>query len=696
MNKYQPNAQNALRKKSPVKKQAAGFIKGLVIGFVIDLLLAYPYACYLASDLVPAPMDGVLSTFHPLTVLYTFFSKITDLPKCFTLTDPAMWSNLWKVWLVLAAITLLFGLFILLTSRRRGNFYGTEHGGSTYATASDRARFSNVPGAIPLQKDLYVKVGRDGDVLENFHKITFGSSGAGKTYRDLIPELLAHSGCYVVADVKGVLYTQTAKHMRQHGYDVRVLNLKDMRYSDCFNPFEYIRTDNEVTSLISTFILNTRKEGASTGDQFWEDSMELLLGSIVRYLIDTPTETKTFGRIVELVVGIELFKGRIADYCFYEQVMMERASINPLDTSVQLWKAFKQAPAETLQSVLISLTSRLKLWTTPGVLMLTGKDDFDLRTAVCESEKKTVIYIILPARDLSFKPISAMFFQTLFNVMEDAAVNVCYGKLPQTWSVLMDECFNLGKIPDFAGILTLMRAYNVRICPYFQSHGQVKEQYNKLAETVISSCAIYNYLGVTDTQTHKDISDRLGDTTIEEITPSSNGSGEKERISYIGRKLLRPEEVAQLKQHNYSIVFIAGLPAFLGDKIATEKMPGANEIGIDDPNHPNFSNNSYIEQDFAERYAANQEQFQEQIVSRRQESLNLLDLLEEDEDGGDLMLQERSPTEMFEELVEYEDPLAPPTDPETDQKLKVTFSFSGETGTETETGYLSVLKARNK
>jgi hypothetical protein len=230
----------------------------------------------------------------------------------------------------------------------------------------------------------------------------------------------------------------------------------------------------------------------------------------------------------------------------------------------------------------------------------------------------------------------------------------------------MDECANLGRLPDFAAILTLMRAYNVRICPYFQSRGQVDELYEKAAPTIISSCAAFVYLGVEDADTFKSVSDRLGETTISERNLSrdrGNRGSSSESDHLLGRPLLKPDEVGKLRR-SQSIVFISGMYPFKGRKIRTGRLPGADEIGIDDEKHPHFLNNEYVEETYKAVYEARLADYQtRQAAESAAQRLNLLDLTDDEEEGASHK-QIRTPEE-FEQAVGYSlEPAEPALEPD--------------------------------
>ena len=399
--------------------------------------------------------------------------------------------------------------------------------------------------------------------------------------------------------------------MEEHGYKVRVLNLKDLRYTNCFNPLAYLEREDEIMALVDTFIFNSRAEGAGQTDQFWEDAMSMLLTSVLTYLIQAEGEEKTFARALELIGGLVVVKGEILPTSPYEIQMRILEATSPGNVAVSFYKQFKQSAAETLQSILISMTSRLRLWNLNEVKILTAEDEMDIDSLV---EEKTVLYLILPPQNRTYRVISAMFISTLFSYIQRKAEREGGGRLPVPLALLLDEFANLGKINDFDTILTLVRSYGIRVVPIIQSVQQLEHNYEKAEDTIVSNCAIYNYLGTNSVKTREDLVKRLGKTTITEESSSRNTGGKQGGGSLsdrgVGRELLTVDELAVIDAKNQNAIVLMGGHPFFCEKFQTQKHPLFSHVGNDIKGSPGYANNRSIEKDYEELAQRHQEQYE--------------------------------------------------------------------------------------
>ena len=387
---YRAGAEFKLRPDRKKKRARAA----LVALAVMALLESYLFLHYLSWLEQTGEVPGIVAFMTSMGSLFTFFPFVS-------LSSEDTWKALGRLYLAgLPAMVLILGFF-LLSTKRLDPFRGVEYGSARWASEEERNAFSNSIHTIPVADGLFVDP--QNNDLKNLHELVVGDTGAGKSFRKVIPDLLQMTGSYVVADVKGTLYRQTRQVMEENGYQVRVLNLKDLRYSNCFNPLEYLEREDEVMALVDTFVFNSRTDGTGQGDQFWEDSMAMLLTSVLTYLVQTEGEEKTFARALELIGGLIVVKGEIMSFSPYEIQMRILEATNPGNAAVTFYKQFKQAPAETLQSILISTTSRLRLWNISDVKVLTARDEMNIDSLV---EEKTVLYLILPPQNRTYQVIT--------------------------------------------------------------------------------------------------------------------------------------------------------------------------------------------------------------------------------------------------------------------------------------------------
>lgn len=594
----------------------------------LELLLLYPYAVY-STIITPAtPPDRTFVLFGGLV---SFLGDLPHIREWICAPTVSLLTETVRIWAELWYVNLLLLVMFLATSRKKKDrpFNGIEHGSSRWAGKEDYKEFSPRPGAFPLAHNLWI--GADSN-LPNLHSVVIGSTGQGKSFQSLTPALLALVGSYIVADVKGSLYTTTRHLMESNGYDVKVLNLKDTRFSDGFNPFPYCRVDSDINELATSFVLNSRTEGNSAGEQFWDDSTRALFCSIGHYMLSEPEEDASMPRMLEIVSDMEVVDGRIAPWCFYQRQMTARERENPYDPAVVNYKLFTSGAGETLQSILISIGTKLQLWIDDDIQMMSRQDDFHLRE-LAQSKKPTVIYLILPEKGETMKPISAMFIQTVFRVYSDVALNVTHGKLPIRWMFLLDEFANLGKFPDIVSMLTLVRAYGMNLSLYLQSTQQLKNLYRDQDQTIIGNCAAFVYLGCNEPAVHKEISERLDKTTIfnDSSSHAITGHGsDSESVQNIGRSLMTPGEVAT-KLKGRSIVFLPDRPPFIGDKVHTQEMAGYDLLGREvDGKHQYaaYKNNRSIEEDYRDIYEQRRTAFNamrtEQIEEHQQQIAELI------------------------------------------------------------------------
>lgn len=406
-------------------------------------------------------------------------------------------------------------------------------------------------------------------------------------------------------------------------------------YSNCFNPLEYLEREDEVMALVDTFVFNSRTDGTGQGDQFWEDSMAMLLTSVLTYLVQTEGEEKTFARALELIGGLVVIKGEIMPFSPYEIQMRILEATDPGNAALTFYKQFKQAPAETLQSILISTTSRLRLWNITDVKILTARDEMDIDGLV---EEKTVLYLVLPPQNRTYRVISAMFLSTLFSYIQRKAEREGGGKLPVPLALLLDEFANLGKINDFSTILTLVRSYGIRVVPIIQSVQQLEHNYDKDEDTIVSNCAIYNYLGTNSVKTREDLVKRLGKTTITEENSSRNTGGKQGGGSLsdrgVGRELLTVDELAVIDAENKNSIVLMGGRPFFCEKFRTQKHPLFSRIGNDIKGSAGYANNRSIEEDYARLALQHREQYEKECRGEQLMEAGFAEGLKEVEEGG--------------------------------------------------------------
>ena len=581
-------AKNVLRTK---QKGFKWFFCTLIILFIffIESLIAYNYLCYLHAN---ADSDNPnIYAFVLSLVGFMTYAKIPLNPK--TLID--ILRCIGAVWYV----NIIILCFLLFSMHRKRNFAGVEHGSARWASYSEKRAFKHceTAGLIPLADN--ISVHPENNELNNLNELVVGGSGSGKSFTKLIPDIMYQFGSYIITDVKGDLYKFLYKILKKNGYKVRVLNLENLKYSNCFNPISYCENNIDVDKLVNTFVINSRKEGAQTGEAFWEDTLSMLLTAAILYILDTPEEEKTFYRCLCLAASVEIVNGKVSPYCEIERAMQRTEIENPYSPAVLNWRLVKQAAPETLQSVVISLTSRLRLWANEDLQILTQKDEMDFDSL---AEEKTAIFLIVPEGDRTYQAISSMFISTAVNRLKTIAKNKYNGSLPMMVSFELDEFANTGILPNWADTVSSIRSQNIRALMIIQDLQQLKKNYDKSEKTIMSNCAIFNYLGTSDTETNKMISERLGKTTIfgNDISYQTGMSGQghiNERAT--GRSLLTADEIEHLKKDK-SIIIISNYYPIFAKKFRTDKHPLFDLLGNNTGSH--VKNNTDIAEQYEKLY----------------------------------------------------------------------------------------------
>lgn len=522
------------------------------------------------------------------------------LPFSFEIVKDILSQQLSLWWLYLSIIVLVF---IYMTTRTKNEFKGMEHGSAKWADTYVIKSYNNPENGIPIAKDLYVP--KNGSKTANLNEIVIAGSGGGKTFRKIKPDILQMNGSYVVTDPKGELYRDCAKMLKNKGYRVKVLNLKDINFSNSYNPFVYLTSEQDVVSLADLFMKNTKGEGEK--DDFWSGSALEVLTMLMTYLFKAKDEIKSFGRIVRIVNSLRYENGHIDMSCEFARCMNRHVILYPNDVATVSWNGMQGLAQETMSSILKVLSTRLSLFSTTDLDAITSTDEMDFDNLGVEL---TVIFLIIPAARNTYKAVCNIFYSQLFERLMRVADNKYDGCLPLLVSCELDEFANIGEIPAFNETLAVVRSYNIRICIVLQGLSQLSALYEKTYESIIGNCDIFTMLGSKDNDTLKYVSDKLGKITVRGDSRSySRGgmqSGGQDTEAYIERPLLYPEEVKKVcKPTGRNKKYGGACILFIGyeDPICVPKF--------DTINHPLFSecgskfkeyvhNNTYVEKEYSE------------------------------------------------------------------------------------------------
>ena len=484
-----------------------------------------------------------------------------------------------KVWWVYLSTACI--VFIFMTSRNRNDFKNMEHGSARWANKEEIKRFQKDKTGIPLAKDTYLPL--KSNYAANLNEVVIGGSGAGKSFRKAKPDIIQMN----ITDPKGELYRDCAKVLKKNGYKIRVLNLVNVNFSNSYNPFAYVTSEQDVVRIANLFMKNTAGEGEKA--DFFSEAAGKLLVALMLYLFKSENEIKTFGRVIRLLNSIRYTNGSIDQSCELARCMNKHASRFPNDAASINWSGMQGNAQETQSSINEVLSTRLQLWATTDLDAITSTDEMDFESI---GKEKTAIFLIIPAARNPYKAVINIFYCQLFETLMRVADRKYNGSLPLLVNCELDEFANIGEIPDFNETLSVVRSYNIRICIVLQGLSQLKAIYEKTYDSIIGNCDVFTLLGSKDKDTLDYVSDKLGKITARNDSRSFNrsgtqGGGGQDTEAVAERPLLYPDEIKQAikpkgeskKYGGNAIVFVGyEYPMFL-PKFDTFNHPLFKECG---------------------------------------------------------------------------------------------------------------------
>lgn len=404
-----------------------------------------------------------------------------------------------------------------------------------------------------------VSVGLDGRKhRRNLNALVCGGSGAGKTRFFAKPNLCQANSSYVVLDPKGELLRDTGNLLSAKGYDIKVLDLINMEKSHCYNPFVYLRSDNDIQRLVTNLFKNTTPKGSQSQDPFWDQAATMLLLALIFYLhYEAPPEEQNFPMVMEMIRAGEVREDD-ETYKSALDILFERLEMrNPEHIALKYYRSYHSGSGKTLKSIQITLISRLEKFNLESLASITQNDELELWSI---GEKKTAVFAIIPDNDSSFSFLVGMLYTQLFQQLYYQADVIHGGRLPVHVHFLMDEFANVALPDEFDKLLSTMRSREISVSIIIQNLAQLKALFEKQWESIVGNCDEFLYLGGNEQSTHEYVSKLLGKETIDTNTygqsKGRNGSYST-NWQLAGRELMTPDEVRML-DNRYALLFIRG------------------------------------------------------------------------------------------------------------------------------------------
>ena len=465
--------------------------------------------------------------------------------------------------------------------------HGMEYGSARWGTPKDIEPFMAPKFAdnIILTKTERLMMSNrppDPKNARNKNVLVVGGSGSGKTRFWLKPNLLQCHSSYVVTDPKGSIVVECGNALLKNGYKLKILNTINFKKSMHYNPFAYVHSEKDILKLVTTLMTNTKGEG-SGGDPFWEKSERLLLTALIAYLhYEAPVEEQNFATLLEMLNTMQVLEDDEEYQNPVDLLFEELSKKKPNSFAVRQYKLYKLAAGKTAKSILISCGARLAPFDIQELRDLTMYDELQLDTL---GDKKTALFLIMSDTDSTFNFLISMVYTQLFNLLCDKADDVYGGKLPVHVRCLIDECANIGQIPNLEKLVATIRSREISACLVLQARSQLKAIYKDNADTIVGNMDSQIFLGGSEPTTLKDLSEMLGKETIDAFNTSDtrgNSPSYGTTFQKMGHELLSRDELAVL-DGGKCILQLRGVRPFLSDKYDLTQHPNYRLTSDYDP-----------------------------------------------------------------------------------------------------------------
>ena len=465
--------------------------------------------------------------------------------------------------------------------------HGMEYGSARWGTPKDiepfmAPKFSDNIILTKTERLMMSNRPPDPKNARNKNVLVVGGSGSGKTRFWLKPNLLQCHSSYVVTDPKGTIVLECGNVMLKNGYKVKILNTINFKKSMHYNPFAYVHSEKDILKLVTTLMTNTKGEG-SGGDPFWEKSERLLLTALIAYLhYEAPVEEQNFATLLEMLNTMQVLEDDEEYQNPVDLLFEELAKKKPNSFAGRQYKLYKLAAGKTAKSILISCGARLAPFDIQELRDLTMYDELQLDTL---GDKKTALFLIMSDTDSTFNFLISMVYTQLFNLLCDKADDQYGGKLPVHVRCLIDECANIGQIPNLEKLVATIRSREISACLVLQARSQLKAIYKDNADTIVGNMDSQIFLGGSEPTTLKDLSEMLGKETIDAFNTSDtrgNSPSYGTTFQKMGHELLSRDELAVL-DGGKCILQLRGVRPFLSDKYDLTQHPNYKLTSDYDP-----------------------------------------------------------------------------------------------------------------
>ena len=514
---------------------------------------------------------------YRLSDVVNLFPRIIDAINGFVKLGENPFPSLHPFDMLVGVVGVLVIWLIVSLKKKDAKKYrkGVEYGSARWGTSEDIKPYIDPDFSknILLTQTERIMVGRNKQPKYNINKnvLVIGGSGSGKTRFHIKPNLMQMNASFIVTDPKGTVIEECGKMLVEGGYKVRVLNLIDFSQSMKYNPFRYLHSENDILKLVNCIMENTKGEGTSGGEDFWQKAEALYYQALIAYIwYEARPEEKNMNTLLAMLNASEV---REEDETFenaVDKLFRELEQKNPEHFAVRQYKKYKLAAGKTAKSILISCGARLAPFDIAEVRSLMSDDELEIDRV---GHEKTALFVVVSDTDTTFHFIAAMMYTQMFNVLCEEALR-CGGALPVHVTCLLDEFANQ-KIPNFQHIISVIRSREISAHIVVQTQSQLKAIYKDHAETIVGNCSCVLFLGGKERSTLKEISEMLGKETIDLYNTSvtkGNQESHGQNFQKLGKDLMSPDEIAVM-DNDKCILQVQGIRPFFSDKYDITRHP---------------------------------------------------------------------------------------------------------------------------
>ncbi|MDD3048877.1 MAG: type IV secretory system conjugative DNA transfer family protein [Bacilli bacterium] len=376
------------------------------------------------------------------------------------------------------------------------------------------------------------------------HSLIVGTTGTGKSRRLVTPliKILAKKGeSMILTDPKGELYEENASILKEHGYNIILLNLRSPEKGNAWNPLMipyqlYKEGSDKSNELLNDLARNLLYDEKNKDDPFWETTSADYFTGLALGLFDDAKEEEINLNSISLMTSVGEEKYGNSNYVKAYFDLKDPASpayINAVSTI--------NAPTDTKGSILSVFRQKIKIFAiTEHLSEMLSYSDFDMRDI---GKKKTAVFIIIQDEKKTYHALATVFVKQCYETLIDVAQDN-NGKLPVRTNFILDEFANMPPLKDATTMITAARSRQIRFNLIIQNFAQLNKVYGKEeAETLKGNCANLIYLLSKELQALEEISKLCGER--KEV-----GKDGKE----VGKPLITISELQRLKMGDCIII----------------------------------------------------------------------------------------------------------------------------------------------